>query len=341
MERVLRSFWRCRAAAGRGRVLALATLATMSLSWTQPQPARAQAAAADAAATLPFSLRMIGPGVYAAIDGPAGRSGSNAGFVIGDDGVLVIDSFYDPEAAKALLAQIRLLTPKPVRYVVNTHYHVDHVGGDAVFREAGAVIIAHRNVRGWVRTENGHLFGDHPTAAQRDQIAALALPDLVTDGALTVWLGDRRVDIRTVRGHTGGDLVVSVPGARILFCGDLLWRRVSPNIIDGTVSRWIATLADFQAGSGAAATTFVPGHGDVATLADVAALQAYLGDLTDFTAQARAAGLTADSLTATVLPRMKAKYGDWTAFGYFAPKEIGYMEAELAGTKRVPTPAAD
>jgi cyclase len=74
-------------------------------------------------------LKSIGPGVYAAIDGPAHRSGSNAGFVIGDDGVLVIDSFFDPDAAKALLGEIRRLTPKPVRYVVNTHYHIDHVRG--------------------------------------------------------------------------------------------------------------------------------------------------------------------------------------------------------------------
>src|SRR4051812_47971774 len=97
-------------------------------------PASAQA---PAPAALPFVLKQIGPGVYTAIDGPEHRSGSNAGFVIGDDGVLVVDAFFSPDAARTLVAEIRRLTPKPIRYVVNTHYHADHTGGDQVLREAG------------------------------------------------------------------------------------------------------------------------------------------------------------------------------------------------------------
>ncbi|MFX7874636.1 MBL fold metallo-hydrolase, partial [Acinetobacter baumannii] len=74
-------------------------------------------------------------------------------------GVVVVDSFQSKDAARALLGEIRRITPKPVRFVVNTHYHFDHTGGDQVFRDAGAMIVAHRNVRGWVRAENPHLFG--------------------------------------------------------------------------------------------------------------------------------------------------------------------------------------
>ncbi|MFL6778448.1 MAG: MBL fold metallo-hydrolase, partial [Sphingomicrobium sp.] len=70
---------------------------------------------------LPFVLKQVGPGVFAAIDGPEHKSGSNAGFVIGDDGVVVIDAFFTPDAAQALVAEIRRLTPKPIRFVVNTH----------------------------------------------------------------------------------------------------------------------------------------------------------------------------------------------------------------------------
>jgi cyclase len=292
-------------------------------------------------ATTPFVLRQIGPGVYAAIDGPQGASGSNAGVVVGDDGVLVVDSFFNPNAAKALLAEIRKLTPKPVRYVVNTHYHADHVGGDAVFQGAGAIIIAHRNVHGWVRTENAHLFGDKITPAQRDFIAHLALPDLTIDKDMTVWLGSRKVEIRTELGHTGGDLTIAVPDAHVLFCGDLLWRHTSPNIIDGTISQWIATDDGFQHLPDAAAMTFVPGHGDVASVKDVRDFEAYLTDLSAMTADARRAGLSGDALVAAVKPGLKARYGDWDGFDYFAAKEIGFMDAELAETKRVPTPRAD
>src|SRR5690349_11073222 len=82
--------------------------------------------AAGAQAPLPFTLTQVGRGVYAAIDGPEHKAGSNAGFVIGDDGVLVVDAFFTVDAAKALVGEIRRITPKPIRYVVNTHYHLDH-----------------------------------------------------------------------------------------------------------------------------------------------------------------------------------------------------------------------
>ena len=198
-------------------------------------------------AHLPFVLKQLGPGVYAAIDGPEHKAGSNAGFVIGDDGVLVIDSFFEPDAAKDLVAEIRRLTPKPIRYVVNTHYHADHTGGDSVLRDAGAIIIAHRNVRGWVRTYNINLFGDRITPELKARIEALLLPDLTTDKDLTVWLGSRKVVVRTALGHTGGDLTIFVPDAKVLFCGDLLWRKVAPNLIDGSVKEWTATDFGFPA----------------------------------------------------------------------------------------------
>ncbi len=316
----------------------LAALITLLVLSTSITAANAQSTA-TATPTLPFILKPLAPGVYAAIDGPQHSAGSNAGVVIGDDGVLVVDSFFDPEAAKALLAEIRKLTPKPVRYVVNTHYHIDHVAGDAVFREAGAIIVAHRNVRGWVRTENIHLLGEAITPARRALVEHLALPDLVTDKDLSIWLGDRRVMIRAFPGHTGGDLVVGVPDAKVLFCGDLLWRHVSPNIIDGTVSEWIQTAAAFEQLPEAAAITFVPGHGDLATAADVEAFRAYLADLSSLTAEARRAGLSGEALVGAVLPKLKASHGDWESFDRVAPREIRFMDAELAGTKRVPIPA--
>ena len=322
---------------GAGLTLAV-LIALAGISFSGPAQAQTQA---PAFATLPFALKQLAPGVYAAIDGPQGRSGSNAGFVIGDDGVAVIDSFFNPDAARALLAEIRRLTPLPVKYLINTHYHIDHTGGDAVFREAGAVIIAHRNVRGWLRTENIHLFGDRITPALRAQVEALALPDLLTDKDLTIWLGSRRVDVRMERGHTGGDLVVSAPDAHVLFCGDLLWRRFAPNIIDGTVPLWIATDKAFARLPDAAAMTFVPGHGDVANAQDVADFAGYLTDLTALVRAEMRHGAKDKALVDAVLPRLKAKYPDWTAVDRGGPRQIGFMEAELNGKKRVPVPVKD
>jgi len=101
------------------------------------------------------------------------------------------------------------------------------------------------------------------------RIAQLPLPDLVTESPITIWLGGRRVDIRPVEGHYRRRPCGSaVPHARVLFCGDLLW-RMPPNLVDGTVSKWIETDRSFEQLPDAASMVFVPGHGDVATVKDV------------------------------------------------------------------------
>ena len=290
---------------------------------------------------LPFVLKQVGPGVYAAIDGPEHKAGSNAGFVIGDDGVLVVDALFTPDAAKALVAEIRRLTPKPIRYVVNTHYHLDHTGGDQVLRDAGAVIIAHKNVRGWVRVNNVNLFGDRITPELKARIAALPLPDVVTDKDVTVWLGARKVVVRTVLGHTGGDLTVAVPDAKVLFAGDMLWRKVAPNLIDGSVAEWQATDADFAAMPDGARTTYVPGHGDVADAKDVRDFRRYLLDLRRLVGEGRKAGLKDDALVQGVAPKLRALHPDWTISDRAIAAEVKYTDQELAGTKKRPVRQPD
>lgn len=295
-------------------------------------------ASAQVPAALPFVLKQVGPGVYAAIDGPEHKSGSNAGFVIGDDGVLVVDSFFYPDATRALVAEIRRLTPKPIRYVVNTHYHVDHTGGDGVLRDAGALIIAHRNVRGWVRVNNINLLGDRITPELKNRIEALPLPDLVTDKDLIIWLGSRKVVVNTVLGHTGGDLTIFVPDAKVLFTGDMLWRKVAPNLIDGSVKEWAATDADFAAMPDSAHVVFVPGHGDIARVNDVREFHTYLLDLRRLVSDGRKAGLNDDALAKDLAPKLRSLHPDWTISDRAAAFEVRYMDQELAGTKKRPVP---
>jgi len=300
------------------------------------------AASAQApAAQLPFVLKQVGPGVYAAIDGPEHKAGSNAGFVIGDDGVLVVDSFINVDAARALVGEIHRLTPKPIRYVVNTHYHLDHTGGDQALRDAGAIIIAHKNVRGWLRVNNVNLFGDRITPDIRARIATLPLPDVVTDKDFTVWLGSRKVVVQTVLGHTGGDLTIFVPDAHVLFTGDMVWRKIPPNLIDGSVREWLATDEDFIHMPDSAQATYVPGHGDVASEKDVRDFGTYLLDLRRLVTAGRQAKLKDDALTAYVEPKLKALHPDWTISGRAAAAEVRFMDQELAGTKRRPVPLQD
>lgn len=292
---------------------------------------------AHAADTSPFfSLHQVGKGVWAAIALPGSHAGSNAGFIIGDDAVLVVDSFQDPAAAQALLKVIRGKTRLPVRYLVNTHYHLDHVAGNGVYRAAGAVILAQRNVRAWERTENLKFFGDKITPAQRKMVQSFVLPTVVYRHGIELYLGQRKVVVRVLPGHTGGDSVVVVPDADVVFTGDLFWNHSLPNLIDADTAAQIHTnavlLHDYPA------ATFVPGHGEVGHAADVSAFHGYLVALRQAITKAQGKGEQGALLQQDVLSQLKGSYGSWNYFDYFAGKNIAQTVAELAGNKRLPVP---
>src|ERR1019366_10559789 len=144
------------------------------------------------AAARDFELQKIGDGVWAAIVNDEGKAGGNAGFVVGDEGGVVIDTFQDPEPATDLLAAIRKITNLPIRFVVNTHYHLDHVNGNDVFAAAGATIVAHRNVRAWMRTENIKMLDPPVTPEKKARVQSLTLPTVVHDSHVDLYLGSRR-----------------------------------------------------------------------------------------------------------------------------------------------------
>lgn len=293
---------------------------------------------------LPFELKLIGPNIWAAIDDANGNAGANAGFVIGDNGVLVIDTFENEAAAKALLAEIQKLTHLPVKFVVNTHYHVDHVAGNRVFANAGAVIVAHRNVRGWINTENLKFYGAKIKPEEKLFVENLVGPDVTYETELSLFLGSRRIDVKSFEGHTGGDSVVNIPDAGIVFCGDLFWRKTLPNLIDATTNAWIPTLDEIPAlpvqravdGPAMRAAVFVPGHGDVGTASDVQDFQNYLEYLRGVTQKAMDEGKSGDELVGAVLPQLTQAYGTWDFFKDFSRSNILDAAGELKGTKRVP-----
>jgi cyclase len=309
--------------------------------------------------TADFTVKKIGDGVYAAIGADGGKAGSNAGFIVGSNGVVVVDTFEAVAPARGLLAEIRKVTDLPIRFVVNTHYHLDHTGGNAVFAQAGATILAQRNLRGWLRTENLKFFGPNPKPEQKAMVEALVLPDEVYSDAVDIYLGARQIQVRYMLGHTGGDSVVTVPDADVVFAGDLVWQKHLPNLIDATTSEWVKTLEQLLAEHPAG--TFVSGHGDVATAADVHDFHDYLVTLRDAIAKAQASGKTDQALVDAVLPQLQEKYGKdcpapgaapnqppaaptsscWGFFKAFSMRNITQTAAELAGTKKVPTPVAD
>jgi cyclase len=286
-----------------------------------------------------FQLQKIGNGIWAAIVNDEGLAGGNAGFVIGDDGVAVIDTFQDPRPAKALLGEIRKLTPLPIRFVINTHYHLDHVNGNDVFAAAGATIVAHRNVRAWMRTENIKMLDPPVTPEKKARVQSLTLPTVVYDSHIELYLGSRRIDVRYYPGHTGGDSVVSIPDAHVVFCGDLLWKNHIPNLIDATTKAWVESLDAMQKDAmqkDYGPSTWVPGHGGVANAQDVLTFRKYLADLRTGVRREQAAGKFGDALVQALLPELKSNYGKWGFFSDYAAADIEQTAQEMLGTKRLP-----
>ena len=310
----------------------LAVVAILALASAEPAGIHAQPS------DQPFLMRDLGSGVWAAITNTDAKAGSvaNAGFVIGDDGVVVIDTA--PNAGKALLAEIRQRTKLPIRFVINTHYHPDHVANNAVFTEAGALVLAHRNVRGWIHTENLKFFGSKITPQQKAEVEAVPAPSAVYDTGVDLYLGRRQVQVRSFPGHTGGDSIVLIPDAQVAFLGDLFWHTSLPNTIDATIKAWIETLT--QLSSDYRAYAFVAGHGAVGTASEVTAFRDYLATLMKVVGESRSTGNSGDALAKAALPELTVKYGEWGNFKGFAPRNIRDAEGELAGTKKVPQPVA-
>jgi len=290
-------------------------------------------------AALPFTLKPLGHGIYAAIDNPKGEAGANAGFVVGDDGVAVIDTFENAPAAQALLGEIRMVTKLPIRFVVNTHYHLDHVAGNAVFAKEGAVIVAHRNVPAWIHTENLKFFGKNITPEQKSQVENLATPNMLFDSSTELRLGSAALRVEFFPGHTGGDSIVVVQQDKsaVVFCGDLFWRQTLPNLIDASTLPWMETLSTFTKFSAESPIVFIPGHGDPGNASEVAAFRGYLSDLREWVSGAKKDGKTGAALVDAALPQLKQKYGTWQLFEYFAKRNIADVEAELNGTKHIPS----
>jgi cyclase len=287
--------------------------------------------------TPPFELKEIGPNVWAAVGGSNPATSANAGFVIGDTGVAVFDSFVSEEGAVQLLAEIRKRTPLPVKFVINSHYHADHVAGNRVFAQSGAVVVAQRHVREWIVPENLRMMGKEIKPELKAFIEGIALPALLYDGEVDLYLGSRRLRVRSFPGHTGGDSVLLVADANAMFCGDLFWRDALPNLVDATTTAWIRTLDTLMAEHPTAA--FVPGHGAVGNVQDVRAFREYLATLRALVSAAQNSGKTDDALPDAVMPALAEKYGMWDWFQYLAKPNIQHMQEELSGAKRVPQPS--
>ena len=214
---------------------------------------------------------------------------SNAGFVVTDDGVVVIDALGSPPLAQRLLVEIRKITAQPVKWVFVTHYHADHIYGLQVFAEQGATIVAHALAVDYLESDTARLR----LQASRDELFPwidaqtrlvradrwVGTPD--AHGDTLIRVGRTDFLLRPVGpSHTPEDLVVFVPSLGVLFSGDLLFRGRIPFVGQADSGGWIRALDRLLALD---AKLVVPGHGPLSSepRVDMALTRDYLQTLRD------------------------------------------------------------
>ena len=175
---------------------------------------------------------------------------------------MVVDTLISAKEAQRFIKDIRAVSDKPIRYVVNTHDHLDHVLGNSEFAKLGAVIIAQAGTKAaMVKNGDGLLqrakyFGLSDEAMSGTTVV---VPSLTFSDAMEIDLGDRKVEvIHAGPSHTGGSSIVYVPDSKTLFAGDILFTNYHPNMRDGDIQGWVKAL-DLIASMDV--TNIIPGHG--------------------------------------------------------------------------------
>ena len=216
--------------------------------------------------TVEIETVPVADGVYMLVG-----SGGNIGLSVGEDGAFVIDDQFAPLSEK-IMAAIAAVTDADVKFLVNTHFHGDHVGGNEAFGAAGAVIIAHENVRARMSTNQFREIFNQPIPAS----PAGALPILTFSDEMTFhWNGDTIRAIHVAPAHTDGDTILYFQNANVIHMGDTFFNGFYPFIdvssdgdIDGIIAAGYRALAISNED-----TAIIPGHGP---LSDAAGLAAWL-----------------------------------------------------------------
>ena len=202
----------------------------------------------------------------------------NSTVIIGDKGVIIVDTGFTDEIGAHLAKAIAKITPKPVTHVINTHHHGDHTLGNIAFKNAE--IMSSEQCKVLVAKTGDEWL------AMVERLADRKFPHTTPVLASVTYKENTKTE-KTINGvklmlwtpsgsHTPGDMLVYLPDDKVLIGGDVLVNQITPNFRDGHVKSWIGTLAQIK---GMKAKTIVPGHGPLMTTADVAAMQKRMTDL--------------------------------------------------------------
>ncbi len=206
-----------------------------------------------------ISFKEIGPDLYAF----TAQGDPNTGVIVGDDGCIVFDAQATPAMAKDVIARVRAVTDKPIKYVVLSHYHAVRVLGASAYNAQGVVasletrrLIAERGKQDWDSE-----YGRFPRLFQdAESIPGLTWPNIAFASEMSLWLGKREVKLMHLgAGHTSGDIVAWVPDAEVMFTGDLIEYHSACYCGDAHLREWPSTLDEIKSFD---ARAIAPGRGD-------------------------------------------------------------------------------
>jgi glyoxylase-like metal-dependent hydrolase (beta-lactamase superfamily II) len=231
------------------------------------------ASAGARAAEISFKSTELGSGLYM-LEGEGGFTGGNLAISMGEDGVVLIDDGVPPLASR-MLAAVTDVTGRPVDFVINTHVHGDHIGGNTALHESGATIIGHENVRRRLLEDDS--AGADGSAPAPDSM----LPEITFSQSMTFHLnGHAAFVFHVARAHTDGDAVIYFRGADVFHAGDVLFNGLFPYIdleSGGSVAGYIDAQDDILSLAGPE-SRIVPGHGPLADKSDLQASRDMLVD---------------------------------------------------------------
>lgn len=238
-----------------------------------------------------IAAERVAPGVHVLFG-----AGGNIGVSTGADATVLIDDQFAPLTPK-ILAAAGKLSDKPVRFVVNTHWHGDHTGGNENLGKAGVVIVAHDNVRTRMASDQFIALMKRTVPAS----PAIALPVVTFDNMTTLHLNGEAIKaVHVAPAHTDGDALIVFTRANVIHMGDVYFASGYPfiDLSSGGSVRGVIAAVDKGLALGNATTRYIPGHGSVGDRAALTAYRAMLADIVDKVAAGIKAGKSVEALVA-------------------------------------------
>jgi glyoxylase-like metal-dependent hydrolase (beta-lactamase superfamily II) len=304
-----------------------------------------------------FDIKKVADGVHVAVAAPAYKVNCNTAIIQNDDGVMVVDTHSKPSAARVIVERLRDITSKPVRYVVNTHFHWDHWHGNEVYPAAypNAEIVTNQITREAMLKKGLKRIQDHvrqvpaEIARLRTELAAArgpeervkleadlrlaesylaevralkpALPTIAFEQTMRLYRRDREIHLLHLgRAHTEGDVFVYLPKEKVVITGDAVigW---TPFMGDGYPEDWAGTLDRLGQLDW---THLIMGHGDVAGREWFQTFRSYVRDMVDSVRREAATGATLDEVKQRVLAKLSPAYEKpFSAYGNYRPWRNG------------------